>query len=137
MCLYFTEEANAPPHDEHLYIEIDHDGVLQWNQDVDIHEGHYSSNGTICDEEDVLLDVDVESGSDTRNNPYIGFLKAWLQSSNNEPMYGLVYPAGHWGVGVTGESDIQIDHGDSTWEGNGWGYCPSLSLFRGPTNSFF
>ena len=45
-----------------LLLQIDHEGVLQWSQDVDadIHEGHYSS-----DEEDVLLDVDVELGSET------------------------------------------------------------------------
>lgn len=39
--------------------------------------------------------------------------------------------------GVTRESDIQIDHGDFTWEGNGWDYCHSLSPFRGPTKHSF
>ena len=34
-CVFtLRKDANAPPHDEHLYLEIDHDGVLQWNQDV-------------------------------------------------------------------------------------------------------
>lgn len=43
------QEAHAPPHDEHLQIEIDHGGVVQCSQhvDVDIHEGDHSSDGTI------------------------------------------------------------------------------------------
>jgi hypothetical protein len=32
-CVFtLRKEANAPPHDEHLYIEIEHDGLLQWSQ---------------------------------------------------------------------------------------------------------
>lgn len=54
----------------HSHNEIDHDVAVQWSQDVDmnIHYGHYSSDGTHCDEEDALSYVDVELGSEKHDD---------------------------------------------------------------------
>ena len=41
------------------------------------------------------------------------------------------------GGGVTGESYIHVDYGDSTWERNGCDYWPSPPPFHGPTKHFF
>ena len=48
------KEYDKSPHEWHLPSEIDHEGVFQWSQDVSIanNDGHYSSDGTNCDEVD-------------------------------------------------------------------------------------
>lgn len=42
-------------YDKSLPSEIDHEGVLQWSQDVSIvnNDGHYSRDDTNCDEVDL------------------------------------------------------------------------------------